>query len=398
MDKVTLYQKDRKGEKTKVWHIQVNDKRTQSEIVIQSGQLGGKLITNTAIVSQGKNIGKANETTHYTQAVSEANAKIELKKREGYVENLEDAVASTVLRDGFRQPMLAQKYDPTGKQKGSKTLAQMKIEGEKIFTQPKYDGNRCVPVLTKDGVVLRTRKGDVMPVQIEHIVRELNEKAAILYPDGVEGEIELDGELFSDEVSFNTLNGALKKQKNRTAEHERAIASVKLHLYDIMTDDGYEVRKETIKPFASKSIEIVPTKEIIATDENILEVYEEYIAEGHEGLMIRLQGKPYENKRTWQLVKFKSFEDAEFKLIGYEEDVRGGFIGTFILELPEPATDRDGKIVTDFRAGASGQSVDERKEMLANFDNYKGKMATVEYFGWDVRPRFPKFRGIREDI
>jgi ATP-dependent DNA ligase len=405
-----LYQKSASTGKGKIWIIGVDDKGTQSEIVIQSGQVDldtlvrGKLVKNTAIVSVGKNIGKSNETTHYTQAVSEAQSKVDAQLRAGYVTDPQEAKksSSSTLGSGVKQPMLAQKYHPTGAQKSSKTLKQMKIEGKKIIVQPKLDGNRCTIVVRHgDGNIMAqmyTRKGDLMPVQLNHIITDISVAAAY---HGLKDELVLDGELYCDptEMSFNELNGLIKKQSASAEQIERR-KLIKFHLYDVMIDEGYEKRLKVIEKFNVGNVEVVESKEIIATDENIQKELERWLGLGYEGLMIRVLGKGYENKRSWQLVKVKIFEDAEFKLVGFEEDVRGGFVGTFVLELPTPVTDRDGKLVTEFRAGASGQSVEDRTYMLKHPEEFIGKMATIEFFGRSEYgiPRFGKFKGIREDI
>lgn len=410
MKETVLYQTSASTGKGKVWKIRVEDKGTQSEIVIRSGAFNfatgeeGKLITNTAIVSVGKNIGKANETTHYTQAVSEAQAKIELKIREGYTDDVEKAKSSSsaTLGSGIPKPMLAQKYHPTGAQNSSKTLKQMKIEGKKIIVQPKLDGNRCV-VHIKDGkAVAYTRKGDVMPVQLKHILDSLVETLA----QSSMTELIVDGELYCDPsvMSFNVLNGLIKKQ-SATAEQQEQRKQIKFHIYDVMLDVGYEKRVKIVANFASEHVHVVESKEIIATDENIQIELERWIELGYEGLMIRVLGIGYENKRSWQLVKVKLFEDREFTLIGFEEDVRGGFVGTFVFDLPKemlielgkPLVDAQGKPIVDFKAGTSGQTVEDRTYMLQNPDKFLGKIGTVEYFGWDYRPRFGKFKGLRQD-
>ena len=71
------------------------------------------------------------------------------------------------------------------------------------------------------------------------------------------------------------------------------------------------------------------------------------------------------------------------------EDVRGSFVGSFVMENKNGGT---------FNAGASGQSEEERTEMWNNKDKYLGKMATIEYFGLSEYqvPRFPKMKAIRE--
>ncbi len=410
MNEKVLYQRSASTGKGKVWKIRVDDKGTQSEIVIRSGAFNfetgeeGKLITNTAIVSTGKNIGKANETSHYTQAVSEAESRIKSQLRDGYTDDVEKAKGSSsaTLGSGIPKPMLAQKYHPTGAQNSSKTLKQMKIEGKKIIVQPKLDGNRCIVVVRKNGAVAYTRKGDVMPVQLGHILDSLVET---LNQSAFE-ELIVDGELYCDPsvMSFNVLNGLIKKQ-SATVEQQEQRKNIKFHIYDVMLNVGYEKRVQIIANFASEHVHVVESKEIIATDENIQTELERWLEQGYEGLMIRVLGIGYENKRSWQLVKVKLFEDREFTLIGFEEDKRGGFVAGFIFDLPKellvklgkPLVDRDGKPIVDFKAGTSGQTVEDRTYMLQHPEEFLGKIGTVEYFGWDYRPRFGKFKGLRED-
>jgi DNA ligase-1 len=375
--KTTLYQLDTNNN-TKVWSIEVYNKETYSEITILSGRLNGKMMENTSKVLSGKNEGKTNETTHYTQAVSEMNSKIESQLRKGYVRDLKDAKNSSVLGSGLPAPMLAHKFCADGSQASSKTLKQLNLVGKEVIVQPKLDGNRCLIKIENGDAQMFTRKGDLMPVQLNHILNDLL---------GYSYNCILDGELFSNEISFNTLNGLIKREK-ATSEDVEKRKNIKFNLYDVMFDQGYEERNKFIQQFASGNILIVPSKKIVATDENIQTNLEVFLAEGHEGLMIRQLGIGYENKRTWQLLKVKVFEDSEFQLIGFEEDVRCGFVGAFVLR------DNQGR---NFNAGASGQSVEERKFMWLNQDKYIGQTATVEYFGLSEYgvPRFPKFKGIR---
>ncbi len=378
----TLYQLDSSGN-AKVWNISVSNEGTHSLITVRSGRLNGKMVENSAIVSAGKNSGKVNFTGHYTQAVSEAESKVKSQLRKGYVYDLKDAKSSSVLGSGIPAPMLANKYCPDGSQNGSKTLAQLKLTGKKIIVQPKLDGNRCMIKIENGTATAFTRKGDVMPVQLNHILDDLLK--VDIFP--LEPII-LDGELFSTEISFNNLNGLIKRVTVSKEDIEQR-KLIKFHLYDVMTDDGYEIRKDIITPFASENVVVVPSYPIIATDNNIKEYLEAFLSEGHEGLMIRQLGIGYENKRTWQLCKVKIFEDEEFQLIGFAEDVRGGFVGAFVMR------DSQGNI---FNAGASGQAVDERTEMWNNQSAYIGKQATVNFFGKSEYgiPRFPKFKGVRE--
>jgi len=320
-----------------------------------------------------------NETTHFTQAVSEMESKIEKKLKKGYVYKVSEAKSSSILGSGIGAPMLAQKYSADGSQKGSKTLAKLGLEGKFIIVQPKLDGNRCLIKMEDGKVFMYTRKGTKMPVQLPHILNEIEGCLSDGYT--------LDGELFSDSFSFNILNGIIKRE-TVTAEEKEQRKLIKFHLYDVMIDAGYEERYAIIKLFASPNVVIVPSKRIIATIDNIDRELEKFLEEGHEGLMIRQLDMGYDNKRSWQLCKVKVFEDEEFVLIDFVEDVRGGFVGSFTMKK------HDG---SRFNAGASGQSVDERTEMWNNKEKYIGRVATVEFFGYSEYgvPRFPKFKGLR---
>jgi DNA ligase-1 len=372
----TLFQKDSK-DNMKIWNIFVENRGTHSAIIVSSGRLGGSLVFNESIVREGKNTGRSNATTHYEQALAEMQSTIELKLKKGYVENIEDAKNSAVLGSGIPAPMLAQKYCRDGSQSGSKTLSQLKLTGKTIAVQPKLDGNRCL-IKIEDGVAqMYTRSGDLMPVQLDHILNEVYRKFDCI----------LDGELFSDEISFNTLNGLIKRVSVTPHEREKR-KLIKYHLYDVMLDEGYRERNNRLGLYASSNIILVPTTFIVASDDEIQKHLELFLAAEYEGLMIRQLGVGYENKRTWQLCKVKNFQDDEFQLLGFDEDVRGGFVGAFVM------SNGNGEL---FRAGASGQSVEERKEMWENPNEYIGRMATVCYFGLSEYgiPRFPKFKCIR---
>lgn len=376
---LTLYQKD-STDRIRSWQIEVVKYSDYSEIIINTGLLDGAKVKTVTQITEGKNIGKSNETDHYSQAILEANSKVDSQLKKGYVKDFNNIQNKDLLGSGIPAPMLAHKHHPTGEQKSSKTLAQMGILGKKIFCQPKLDGNRCLIKVENGVAVMYTRSGDIMPVQLKNILDDVLKGRT-----QVESFI-LDGELFSNKFSFNKLNGLIKRQTASKEDIEER-KNIKYHLYDVMTDEGYEERYKFIQNFASDNIEVIPNFEVIANDENIKEYLERFLAEGHEGLMLRQLGLGYDHKRSWQLVKVKVFEDEEFELIGFEEDKRKGFVGAFVM------LNKDGNT---FNAGASGQGEEERTYMWNHQNEFIGKMATVCFFGKSEYgvPRFPKFKGM----
>lgn len=380
----TLYQIDSKG-RIKIWKIWLEVLASHVEIHIESGKLHGKLAKTITKVTKGKNIGKVNETTPETQAISDIKSKVESKLKQGYVKDVSHAKPQTELGTGIKQPMLAHKYDPTKKQKGSKNLIDLKLEGKKVYVQPKLDGLRGIFHVTKNSIVLYSRKGERLPV-LAHLETSLFDSFQKHFPN-IE-ELWLDGELYTNAFPFNQLSGLIKKEK-KTTQRLELCKTIEYHLYDIQLEEIYEKRQEILKKFESPVVKIVPTTELIATEETLKNQLELCLAGLYEGLMIRTVDVPYIHKRTWNLIKYKIFEDAEFECIGFEESKRGGMAGAIICKTKE------GK---EFNAGLTFSHT-EAKEMWENQEKYIGRSVTVHYFGiseYNI-PRFPKAKTFRID-
>lgn len=384
-----LYRIDSTG-RLRNWLIAVEPTDSAFKVVTRAGLVEGQKTTNEYVVSEGKNIGRANQTTPFEQACFEAQAKWDAQIRSGYVQNPDDA-KQDVLGSGIPAPMLAQKYSPDGKLSGSKSLAKMKIEGEQIIVQPKLDGIRCLAKVSGDGVELYTRKGDRM-LPIPHIEQQLRESFDVWFYDEI---FILDGELYTDKMTFNALNGLLRREV-KTSEHLDQLKQVSYNLYDAQSELPYEKRWATIRDFFchSENVVLVDAAKISATDQKIREYMELYLAQGYEGLMIRRLDMAYENKRSWSLCKYKDFQDAEYKVVDVIEDVRGGFIGAFECEIFINGSRQT------FRAGIKDLTQDESRKILANKADYIGRFATVEFFSLSEYgvPRFPKLKGFRTDI
>ena len=92
-----LYKKSVKGA-IQQWQIFVNGNSFYTE----AGQKDGQITQSLPTFTEGKNIGKANETTPEQQAILDAQAKYDKKIKEGYCLNIEDV---DVVK--FIKPMLA---------------------------------------------------------------------------------------------------------------------------------------------------------------------------------------------------------------------------------------------------------------------------------------------------
>jgi len=375
MKQVILYQKNNNG-KVKVWTIAVEKNDSTATIVSTSGQQGGKMININTIIS----IGKGNKTS-YEQACSEAESKVASKLRAGYVEDISIIKDSKTLGSGIPQPMLAHKYDPTGKQNNSKNLYQLGILGKEIFIQKKFDGNRCLTHLTLISATQYTRKGNEFQ-SIPHIQNQLIEcfNKIYKYVNSKYGVTEywIDGELMTKSFSFNTLNGLLKKQ-TKTAEDWKMLEEVDYYIYDVILPVLYSTRKSVVQYFKHKNLKPTETETIIATDVLLESKLQEYIESGEEGLMIRIPDQVYQNKRSWGLLKYKVFQDDEYEVVDFEESIKGGMAGNVICKVNTKTIDRDGKEIKTFKAGLKF-SHEEAKEIWNNQSKYIGGMITIKYF------------------
>lgn len=358
------------------WQISVEG----TTIVTVYGQVGGKLQTTKDLIKMGKNQGKKNETDPKMQAKKEAESQWTKKKKAGYVENLKDAESGKTdsIIEGGVVPMLAKVFEEH----------ESKVKFP-VAVQPKLDGHRCIAIVNKDGSVslwTRTRKRITSVPHIEERLSKIIKSGKLPIKSAI-----LDGELYTHKYKddFEKITSAARK-KEATKESEE----IQYHIYDIVSDSCFRERLSLISDIelmGGNEVSIVQTI-FVETYEQMLGAYRIFIDGGYEGMMIRLLGMGYQNKRTHQLLKVKEFYDGEFKIIGMEEG-RGklsGHIGSFICKTKE------GK---EFKAKMSGDTK-KLKELFDGTDWYIGEYLTVQFQGKtaDGIPRFPVGIRIREDL
>jgi DNA ligase-1 len=370
----TLYGKSTLG-KIKVWKAEVIQRSEEESIIrIEHGYSDGKKQEDTRSVVSGKNIGKANETTPYQQACSEARSDFNKKKDEGYAEKIEDIKEES---SGFFLPMLAHKWaDHKDKIKYRAAL------------QNKLDGFRCLSK-KEDGVVyLWSRKGKSLDIPSE-IKEELSKILS-------EGE-SLDGELYHHGWTFQRIGSAIKKRNEDTPNLHYYIydapstnKTFKERFLDKFSPESRELTSEILLVEGTTRIVICPTK-IVSSSDEVLAGQAESIEAGYEGAMIRNLDGPYSFKyRSTSLLKIKTFDDAEFEIIGGKEG-QGRETGMVIFKCK-----MDSGLEFDVRPRGTQE---ERSEMWKNLDTYIGKPLTVRYQGLtdEGRPRFPVGLHIRPE-
>jgi ATP-dependent DNA ligase len=304
----------------------------------------GKLTTSEPTICEGKNVGRANETTAEEQAIKEAQSKHQHKLDKGYNEVL-------THEKKFFEPMLAQKYEK---------YADLCFK-KATFIQPKLDGLRCI----NEAGTMTSRNG----------------KPYVSVPHLTQSHALLDGELYSHEYKsdFNKIVSLCKKTKPTPEDIEESERMIEFWAYDLPDHKGvfserYKELHRVVENLGNSKIKIVPTY--------IERYHTQFLEEGYEGSIVRIDLGDYENKRSKQLLKKKDFFDGEFEIVNFEEGKgnRSGTAGNVILKL------KDGRT---FGAGIKGTREFVRDIFLKK-DSLIGKTATIKYFQEtpDGIPRF----------
>ena len=241
------------------------------------------------------------------------------------------------------------------------------------YIQPKLDGVRCL--FTKDGAF--SRAGNQF-MNVEHIEYDLK-PVFNRYPNLI-----LDGELYNHSLKddFNKIISLVKKKKPTKDDRIEAAQQVQYHMYDVASfpNATYTWRWGFINRLTDSSmvrtsncLVITETKVALDFDEAAL-LHQKNLKLGYEGSIYRTLDGYYKGTRSWDLMKFKDFHDAEATIINYEvgKGKREGTLGKFIMQ------DYEGN---EFGCPpGKGYNYKDLANMLENIHDYIGQYATFTYF------------------
>lgn len=374
----TLYKQNSNGS-IQQWNISVK----KNVITTIYGQVDGKLQTTIDIVKEGKNLGRTNATTPVTQAQLEAQSAYDAKIKEGYVPDLKIAETTKNTLDAV-EPMLAHTIENKEKYVTFPALA-----------QPKLDGLRCLAIM-KNGKVKLYSRTQKEYITVPHIVEEIEK----LFGD-LKNFI-ADGELYNHQFKhdFNRITSLIKREDVHQ-DHEL----VQYYIYDVIAEGNWKKRTSILSRLSDpptnevgeiaaklRSTFCFKVETVTVNDRDMLEQYQrDCIERGYEGCMYRHMEGPYEHKRSKYLLKVKTFQDSEFKVVDVEEG-KGklmGRVGCFICELSDGRT---------FRA-TPAVSLEMKETMWQKRKDYIGRQATVKYQNLtpDGVPRFPIWKALRDE-
>ena len=238
------------------------------------------------------------------------------------------------------------------------------------FIQPKLDGVRCL--FTAEGAFSRAHN---QFMNVDHIEKALKPFFA-KNPTTV-----LDGELYNHGLKedFEKIISLVRKKKPTKDDKLEAAELVEYHIYDVasMTFATYTTRLNYINSISNfrwnHILRRVDTKVALDFDEAV-KMHNKNLKLGYEGSIYRSFEGKYKGTRSWDLMKFKDFHDAEATIINYEvgKGKREGTLGKFIME------DEDGNVF----GCPPGKGYDYKgmADLLENIHDYIGHVATFTYF------------------
>jgi len=414
-----LYKKN-KNKSIQEWKIKIvhSDLEDISRIVVQYGQLDGKMQTQVTTITVGKQ-----GRTVVEQGRFEMLSMIRGKKDEGYKSledlqikaytdeawvgeryntmegwmDLEDALNKFLPDEatdanGNIKPMLAH---PIVKERTNKKTNQIEIISNwdkviyPIAGEPKLDGVRCL-------IGLKECQGAVSPEDIYSLSREgksydfgttkIRERLCQLFFDN--GNIILDGELYVHGMPQNRISGAMRSGKYQPEIHD----NMEYHVYDVINPDNTKIDYSTRRFFLEKiymtyykSFELGDSVRLNSRKE--VDAYEiKCIEDGYEGIMLKPLNGVYEiGKRSYNNLKVKQFLDAEFEIIGYELGKRGVQDLVFICKT------EDGKVFNPTATGTTAKKQTYLNDFLvdelhSDNETHKkriiGKKAHVKFKFW----------------
>lgn len=262
-----------------------------------------------------------------------------------------------------------------------------------VYATPKLDGIRCLVI---DGKVLSRKFKEIPNKFIRDHLKDMQGN--------------YDGEIICPGKTFNEIQSLVMRE-----DGEPDFVYI---VFDVIsTELGYLDRMKLLTELDyERCVSLTPVK--IENEHELQLIEVRYVDDLYEGVMIRTGDSPYKQGRSTEregyLLKIKRFEDHEAIVIGFEEKMKNNNEAT-VDELGHTKRSshkenliaantlgalivRDIKTNVEFSIG-SGFDDKLKKEIWDNKDDYINNIVTYKCqpFGAKDKPRFPVFKGFRDD-
>lgn len=245
------------------------------------------------------------------------------------------------------------------------------------FAQTKMDGMRGVIVKRDGRVVVFSRNGNTMTKLDKHFEAILSGIDNVVI-DGELTVVDSDGKL----LDRKTGNGILNKTVVETVSDEE-VARVRFTAWDLIDvcdfDKGVDRRTGVERLARLRAIPANPLFKVVETFEiaNLEEaqdLFKEQLAKGEEGIILKNNDHPWEDKRSKQCVKMKEVIEMDLKIVGFAEGTgkASGMTGAIQVE------NKDGSIKSSVGTGLDDAT---RKDIWARQEELIGTIITVKCNG-----------------
>lgn len=317
------------------------------------------------LVRRGKNLGRKNATTPWTQALRDAYSAYRKQAARG---------ADTGSSIGFHAteppPMLVKKEGATravrlddafiAAHQNPRAWVQPKLNGVRLVAYACSDdiypgcaaasGPACeMPGARETGVALysRTSKPYAGNIEIRKALRAVFEGAAAhgISPVG----LRLDGELYAHGAPLELISGQARRGPRDRAGAGAEDIDSRYHVFDAfrvgpagVTDVPSERRQaalDALAPLFRPPLERVPNTPVTSVAQ-VHTILAGLLADKYEGVIVRRPGVPYEpgvnGYHSSTLFKIKPIHDAEFTIVGFTTGTRGKDVGAlmWVAEVP----------------------------------------------------------------
>lgn len=410
----------------------VTDLRTHfARIEMKHGLLGMKITTKPRLVMEGKNLGKANETTPFEQACLDVESDMRGMQNKGYrsfedlnIEVVKLTDEDMIKLDGFKnglayrnitdghlmtkkqvidylqltlpdikvdshdriKPMILHHLRLPTYAKGTTQFTKSKVIKFPAFVQPKKDGvcsasDRITGLTTREGKESLVKGGlpwnEICP-QLYRAVQTLN------------WDKPLHGEVFKYGYTLGQITDACKKIYPLSGLLE-------IHIFDVIDLDLNQTERINELELVGRQVDmlnlgdwlkIVPTYTVQDWDE-LLVMEQKFLEQGDEGIVVRVPtGKYQPGVRSSEVLKLVRFDSSEVEIVDVEPMENEPSHGLFVCRVYKKDLPDEARVVfgssayKDFNVTPSHFNHQQRIELLMNRHDYIGKQLTIEHRGY----------------
>lgn len=380
--------------------------------------------SNVTYISKGKNTGKKNYTTAFTQAIIDAKSIFNKKIKSGHKYDKEDIIKKgdevsfeRLLNDTTRGSAPWRVY--------AMALHDYKKFSNKIhfpaFIQYKLDGTLFIvvhhpslPEIKVDDQLLKidgySRSRESYEQQ-NHILKELY-PVALAYPG-----LHFVGELWKEGYGLQEISGFSRRKADTKLENEIKMDFNIFDCFELDQNYSFEERQfileeAMLKLENPKYVHVIPS-EPVNNEKELFEKYEKYLELKYEGAVIRNKNAPYEfgvekEIRSYDTQKLKPRFDGEWPIVNFGEG-KGKETGAIKWICADRNSDKDLKDRETF-AVTPNQPTELRKKIFKKLKEdpefFKkeifGQEAVISYSilsntGFPQQPKMLRFRNIKID-